>query len=96
MAQVRKPPDVAQADAVSDDTEKELHFPAPRRPVLLLRLLAAGILTSCRHNRHVVGAVVVQGSQLVPISSGLDYHSPVDLDGYAKNRSRSSLGGRYT
>lgn len=96
LAQIRKPPDIAQTNAVSDNTEKELHFPAPCRPVFLLRLLAAdNILTRGRHDRHVVAglAVVVQGSQLVPISSGLDYHSPVDRDGYTKNRSLLPTGG---
>lgn len=95
MAQIRKPPDIAQTDAVSDNTEKELHLAAPCRPVLLLdRLLAGNILTRGRHDRHVGGlAVVVQGSQLVPISSGLGYHSPVGLDGYTKNRSLLPAGG---
>lgn len=94
LAQIRKPPDIAQTDAVSNNTEKKLHFSAPRRPVLLLRILT-NILTCCRHDRHVVAglAVVVQGSQLVPISSGLDYHSPVGLDRYTMNRSLLPAGG---
>lgn len=97
LAQIRKPPDIAQTDAVPDNTEEELHFPAPCRPVFLLRLLTDGnILTSGRHDRHVVDlAVVVQRSQLVPISSGLDYHSPVGLDVYTKNRSLFSRWVAY-
>ena len=95
LAQIRKPPDIAQTDAVSDNTEKKLHFPTPRRPVLFLRFSTSNILSCCRHDRHVVAglAVVVQGSQLVPISSGLDYHSPVGLDGYTMNRSLLPAGG---
>lgn len=58
LAQIRKPPDIAKTHAVSDNTEKELHFPTPRRSILLLRFLAAGdILTSCRHDRHVMGGL---------------------------------------
>lgn len=95
LAQIGKSPDIAQTDAVPDNTEKELHLPAPCRPVLLLRIHAADIWTSRRHDRHVVDglAVVVQGSQLVPIPSGLDYHSPAGLDGYTKNRSLLPAGG---
>lgn len=89
LAQIRKPPDIAKTHAVPDNTKEELHFPTPRRPVLLLRLLAAGdILTSCCYDRHVMGglATVVQRCQLVPISRRtFDYHSPVDLDGHKES-----------
>ncbi|KMQ86866.1 hypothetical protein RF55_14038 [Lasius niger] len=59
LAQIRKPPDIAKTHAVPDNTEKELHFPTPCRPILLLRFLASGILTSCRHNRHMGGLAMV-------------------------------------
>lgn len=78
LAQIRKPPDVAQTHAVSDDTEEELHFPAPCRPILLLVLLGVDDIL-VHHDCHVLGglAVVVQGSQFMPIPRGLalDYHS---------------------
>lgn len=58
LAQIRKPPDIAKTHAVPDNTEKELHFPTPCRPVLLLRLLATGgILASCCYDRHVMGGL---------------------------------------
>lgn len=60
LAQIRKPPDIAKTHAVSDNTEKELHFPTPRRPILVLRFLAADdILTSCRHDRHVMSGLAM-------------------------------------
>lgn len=83
LAQVRKPPDIAQTNAVPDNTEKELHLAAPFRPVVLLRLLlvTGGILTWRRYDCYVMSglAVVVQGSELVPIPRclALDYHPPV-------------------
>jgi len=92
LAQVRKPPDVAQAHAVSDNTEEELHFPAPRCPVLLLGILAVdNILTRRHRDRHVLArlAIVVQGSQLVPVSRSLAlYHHLLESpDEHADNRS---------
>lgn len=92
LAQVRKPPDISQTHAVSDNTEKELHFAAPCRSVLFFRLwwVVNDILISC-HDRYALAglAVVVQGSQLVPISRGLgpDYHPLGTLNRYTRNRS---------
>lgn len=70
LAQIWKPPDIAKANAVTDDAEEELHFAAPRGSVFIRVLSSSCILIGGHNNRNVMTtlAFLIQGCQLVPIT----------------------------